>query len=254
MNRTERIDLLHKIAHTINHDHNGHFVAGETERLELIQELLKETGYRLTEVGLCHLYSKIPLTELKEKQDSIIVISSHVDTHENITEPFSEIREENKLYGTYDNSITNAAVLTLMLEERLPEHVVVAFTGNEEQAMRGATTLGMYLNDHHIRAKVIVTDVTDRGYKGKNAFSLENSCNCSRWTVKVMKTLADSEFKWKLRDIYMDDESCSYYGLGFECMSICIPTKGKMHSNSGLKTRLSTYNKYIDALCLAACA
>ena len=200
------------------------------------------------------MYSKIPLTELKEKQDSIIVISSHVDTHENITEPFSEIREENKLYGTYDNSITNAAVLTLMLEDRLPEHVVVAFTGNEEQAMRGATTLGMYLNDHHIRAKVIVTDVTDRGYKGKNAFSLENSCNCSRWTVKVMKTLADSEFKWKLRDIYMDDESCSYYGLGFECMSICIPTKGKMHSNSGLKTRLSTYNKYIDALCLAACA
>ena len=108
MVRAERIELLNKIAGTINHDANGQFVSGKTGRLDLIKELL---------------------------QKPITVISSHVDTHKNITKPFSD----------------------------------------------------------------------------------------------------------------------SYYSNGFECFSFCIPTKGEMHSNSGLRTRISTYDNYIEALCMAAC-
>lgn len=251
MEKMERIELLNKVAKTINHDINGKFVQGETQRLDLVEDLLKETDYKLTAIGLCHLYSKLPLAEIPEP---ITVISSHIDTHRHITEPFSEIREEKKLYGTYDNSITNAAVLTLMLENRLPDSVVVAFTGNEEYGMKGAKDLGDYLLDERIHAHVIVTDVTDRGYKGKNAFSLENSCHSNKWTSRVKDVMHNSGVKWKLEDNYEDDETCAYSRHGFECFSFCIPTKGEMHDNSGLKTRISTYNKYIEALCLAASA
>ena len=250
MEKAEKIELLNKIAGTINHDANGKFVSGKIERLDLIKEMLQGSEYKLTEMGLCHLYSKRPLHEI---QEPITLISSHVDTHRNITKPFSEIREEKKLYGTYDNSITNAAVLTLMLEDRLSDKVVIAFTGNEENGMLGAIGLGKYLKDKKIQANVIVTDVTDRGYKGKNVFSLENRCHSAKWTHSVRDILNNLDFKWKLEDNYEDDETCAYYSHGYECFSFCIPTKGKMHSNSGLKTRISTYDKYIEALSIAAC-
>ena len=133
METTERIELLKKVASTINHDANGQFLSGKTQRLDLIKELLGETEYQLTEIGLCHLYSKKPISEISEP---VTVISSHVDTHREITKPFSEI----------------------------------------------------YAYSRH----------------------------------------------------------------GLECFSFCIPTKGQMHSNAGLKTRLSTYDKYIEALCMAA--
>lgn len=249
MEKMERIELLDKVARTINHDINGEFVRGETQRLDLIEDLLKETEYQLTVIGLCHLYSKVPFTEITEP---ITVISSHIDTHRKITEPFSEIRDEKRLYGTYDNSITNAAVLTLMLENRLPDSVVIAFTGNEEYGMEGARNLSDYLIDERIQANVIVVDVTDRGYKGKNVFSFENSCHSNKWTSRVKDVMNKADVKWKLEDNYEDDETCVYSRSGFECFSFCIPTKGKMHDNSGLKTRISTYNKYIEALCLAA--
>ena len=111
MEPLERIELLYKVATTINHDMNGMFIFEEMERLHLIQKLLKDTEYKLTEIGLCHLYSKIPIMKLSEGVEPITVISSHIDTHRKITIPFSELKEK-KLYGTYDNAITNAAVLT----------------------------------------------------------------------------------------------------------------------------------------------
>ncbi len=247
----ERINLLNEVASKINHDINGQFVQGEIQKLELIEELLKDTDYKVTVIGLCYLYSKKPIIEM---EGSVIVISSHIDTHKHITRPFSEIREEKKLCGTYDNSITNAAVLTLMLENRLPDNVVIAFTGNEEYGMKGAKDLCKYLRDSKTCANVIVTDVTFRGYEGKNTFSLENSCNSGMWTRQVKEVMNKSDFKWKLEMNYEDDETCVYGSNGFECFSFCIPTKGEMHDNSGLKTRVSSYNKYIEALCLAVSA
>lgn len=61
----------------------------------------------------------------------------------------------------------------------------------------------------------------------------------------------NSSFKWKNEDNYEDDETYAYSRGGFECFSFCIPTKGHMHSNEGIKTRIKTYDKYIEALCLA---
>lgn len=251
MNLTERIQLLNRVAKTTNHDLDGHFVPGETGRLDLINDLLKDTKYRLNEIGLCHLYSKLPISKMKGQ---ITVLSSHVDTVKEITRPFSLEKDEKKLLGTYDNSITNAAILTLILEGRLPDNVVVAFTGNEEYGMRGAKGLGKYLKNNEINAHIIVTDVTDRGYKGKNDFSFENSCNAARWTEDKLKCFENSGYKWKHEDNYEDDETAEYSKYGLECFSFCIPVKGEMHSNDGVKVRKSTYDKYIEALCMTVCA
>ncbi len=251
MLKTEKIELLHKIACTINHDTPFGFVPGETERLDLIKELLKKTDYKLAEIGLCQLYSKHPIDEIA---GPITVLSSHIDTHRGITSPFSEIRDEKKLCGTYDNSITNTAILSLMLDDRLPDTVVVAFTGNEENGMKGADDLGDYLLKQDKKANIIVTDVTPRSYKGKNVFSLENCCRSGSWTNRVIEVMTNSGFKGEFEENYEDDETLSYNRHGFECFSFCIPTKGEMHDNSGLKTRISTYNKYVEALCVAACA
>ncbi len=250
MNRAERIELLNRVAGTLNHDVNGHFVPGETDRLDLIKKILENTGYSMSEIGLCHLYSKKPL---KEIEGTVTVISSHVDTHMHITKPFSRVKNEKKLEGTYDNSITNAANLTLMLEDRLPDNVVVAFTGDEEYGSRGADGLGRYLKENGIKAHIIVTDVTHLGYDEKNDFSFENSCHAQKWTKDELKRFKNSDYKWELRGNNEDDETVSYSGNGLECFSFCIPIKGKMHSNDGVKARIATYDRYIEALCMAAC-
>ncbi len=246
MGLLDKINLLERVASTVNHDDGIEFT--DTQRLDFIGKCLAGTPYQLQRIGLCHLYSREPLEELKASGRKIMVISSHVDTHKGITEPFSERISHNKLRGTYDNSITNAAVLSLMMERRLPANVLVAFTGNEEYGMRGAADLGAFLRKEGIDAKIIVNDVTSRGYRGKNAFTIENSNHSGAWTLDVMKVLMESDYPWKWKDNYLDDETAEYAGLGFECLSFCIPTKGEMHDNSGLKTRVMTFYYYIDAL------
>lgn len=83
-------------------------------------------------------------------------------------------------------------------------------------------------------------------------FSHENCCFSDKWTADVKSALDASEFKGKVKDQYLDDETSAYYRRGFECFSFCLPTKGEMHSNLGLKTRVSTYDKYIEALNIVA--
>lgn len=118
--------------------------------------------------------------------------------------------------------------------------------------MKGANDLCEYLQKKGIHANIIVTDVTDRGYKGKNVFSLENCCRSDGWTSRVKDSMNYSGFKWKLEDNYEDDETCAYSRHCFECFSFCVPTKGDMHSNKGLKVRSKTFHQYIEALCIAA--
>ena len=248
MELLEKINLLESVASTLNHDEGGEFT--NAQRLELIYLYLADTPYHLQRIGLCYLYSKAPLEELKASGETIMVISSHVDTYWDriITEPISEKVGDNKLRGTYDNSITNAAVLSLMLEGRLPANVLVAFIGNEKHEMIGAFDLGRYIQKEGIDAKVIVTNVTDRGYHGRNAFTIENRNHSGDWTWSILKRLEGSDYKWKKKGRYLDDETVAYTDLGFECFSFCIPTKGEMHDNSGLMTRVLTFFYYIDAL------
>ena len=68
-------------------------------------------------------------------------MSSHVDCEAGITECFSREEKDDILKGTYDNSITNTAILALMMEGYLPEQVIIAFTGDEEKESKGAVEI-----------------------------------------------------------------------------------------------------------------
>ncbi|MCR4618765.1 MAG: M20/M25/M40 family metallo-hydrolase [Lachnospiraceae bacterium] len=250
MNTEKSISILHTVASTINHDRFGKFVPEESTRLNIIKKLLKGTDYKVLDKDLFVLCSKRPI---KEISGPITVISSHIDTHRKITAPFSDESDDKKLRGTYDNSITNAAIITLMLENQLPENVVIVFTGNEEYGMKGAIDFCEFAKEEGIQARVIAADVTGRGYKSEKSFTMENKGNCGAWMRKVKEAFGNSPYDWKDKKGYEeDDEACIYRDYGYESFSLCIPTKGEMHDNTGLTVRRKTYFDYTDALCIAA--
>ena len=106
------------------------------------------------------MYSKVPLSELP---DELIVISSHVDCQRQITKCFSKDYDDDLMQGTFDNSLTNAMTVSLMLEDALAMNVVVAFTGDEEEDSTGAADVAAFFQNLHKKIKVIVLDVTDMG-------------------------------------------------------------------------------------------
>lgn len=93
------------------------------------------------------------------------IVSSHIDCERGISKCFSSFEDSDTMCGTYDNAITNAAIISAMLTDQLPDHVLVAFTGDEEVDSKGAKHLLKFLQTKDIRIKVIVVlDVTDMGW------------------------------------------------------------------------------------------
>lgn len=68
------------------------------------------------------------------------------------------------MLGTFDNSITNASIVYLMLSRALPRNVIVAFTGDEEETSRGALDVSRFIEDHNLDVlNIFVLDVTEEG-------------------------------------------------------------------------------------------
>ena len=250
----------------LNYDNGKKFT--RTDRLDAICELLWNSSYRrINANGLFHLYSKVPLSELP---DELIVISSHVDCQRQITKCFSKDYDDDLMQGTFDNSLTNAMTVSLMLEDALAMNVVVAFTGDEEEDSTGAADVAAFFRNLHKKIKVIVLDVTDMGWREGCAFTIENNF-WSDTTGKVVSRLsAESGYPWRLvpSDPYEipayipnkyvigqeaePDESWEYDEHKVECFSLCIPTKGEMHSDNGVLVRkdsLAPYMKILSLLC-----
>ena len=242
--------LLENLTNRLYHDEVEPNGTDETDRLKFIEYILKYSGYYQMKIGLCNLFFKVAPDMSGEP---VTIISSHIDTHLDITKPFIEQIGENKIIGTFDNSITNAAVLVLMLDDMLPDNVAVAFTGGEEYGLIGANDLAEYLSGNGINARIIVTDVTDRGYKEKAVASVENRCNSTGWSSYITGELFDeTPYTIHYTGNHEDDETAAYDNYGIECFSLCIPTKGEMHSNKGLKARISSLIAYTRLLHLAA--
>lgn len=250
----------------LNYDNGKKFT--RTDRLDAICELLWNSSYRrINANGLFHLYSKVPLSELP---DELIVISSHVDCQRQITKCFSKDYDDDLMQGTFDNSLTNAMTVSLMLEDALAMNVVVAFTGDEEEDSTGAADVAAFFRNLHKKIKVIVLDVTDMGWREGCAFTIENNF-WSDTTGKVVSRLsAESGYPWRfvpsdpyeipayIPERYVigqeaePDESWEYDEHKVECFSLCIPTKGEMHSDDGVLVRkdsLAPYMKILSLLC-----
>ena len=250
----------------LNYDNGKKFI--KTDRLDNICELLWSSSYRrINANGLFHLYSKVPISELSDK---LIVISSHVDCHRQITKCFSKDYDADLMQGTFDNSLTNAVAVSLMLEDALAMNVVVAFTGDEEEDSNGAADVAAFFRKLHKKIKVIVLDVTDMGWREGCAFTIENNF-WSDMTGKIAsRLLAETGYPWRfvpsnpyeipayIPNKYVigqeaePDESWEYDEHKVECFSLCIPTKGDMHSDDGVfvrKNSLVPYMKILSLLC-----
>jgi len=110
----ERNEIVLNLLKEVNvpcHDDGKCFIKTASPRIDVIKQKLTTTDYLCTEGPLFLLYHKKPLTEYK---DNTILVSTHIDCEEDITKCFSKVLNETELLGTYDNSITNTAVLQLM--------------------------------------------------------------------------------------------------------------------------------------------
>ena len=172
------------------------------------------------------------------------------------------------LKGTFDNAITNAAILHLMLSKKLGKDVIVAFTGDEEESSQGAIQVSRFLKNNAIKVRhIFVLDVSDMGWTENADFTIEDDCWANDNTGKaIIETAKHLPYQWVFvpsdcTDIpqYVpeqvlihkdaaEDETWTYEEYGFDCCSICLPTSGEMHSNSGVLARENSYRNYINAL------
>ncbi len=261
MKKKRYFKILERL-NVINYDDGIAFTA--TARLAVFEKLFSDTEYqRVNHKGLFHLYSKKPISLM---QGPLVLLSSHVDCERNITQCFSEVQPGGMLKGTYDNSITNAAVLSLMQDNKLAENVVVAFTGNEEVSSIGALQLAQYLQNYTTNVIVLVLDVSYEGYNQKADFTIENDFWSKNTGMVVTEISRQSGYPWRFvpkseeempeyipeeNRIYRDavaDESWDYEDF-FQCFSFCLPVgDGEMHDNRGVTARQESFLHYMEVL------
>lgn len=260
--RIKLIDVLERVS-VLNRDNGIKFT--NTERLDAIASLLRNSAYkRVKTEGLYHLYSAKPICEIK---GPVIIVSTHVDCEYHITKCFFSIKDQYTLLGTFDNAITNAAIVYNMLSGNLPENVLVAFTGDEEENGRGAKDVIRFIKKNRLDVlNVFVLDVTEEGWETGADFTIENDFWEEPFGERLIELVKQTKFKWKYvpgepDDIpdYVpkeavipieayDDESWDYDEEEIPCFSFCLPTKGEMHSNDGILARITSFERYTDML------
>ncbi len=214
------------------------------DRIEVIESLLANSVYTLAHRGkLCLIYAKKPIDN-----ESVILISSHIDcVYEQL---FCEEQNGGILCGTFDNSLTNSCVLYDMLLNRLPDNVVVAFTGDEEYDSNGALEVMRLLKRNRTRiAFAIVLDVTEVGWQKGCSFTIENDLGIDVKTgYRIIKALEDWGERYDFLHDAEPDESWDYDEAEIPCLTLCIPILGDMHSDNGCFTRKASLPVYCEAI------
>lgn len=246
----------------------------DPRRLERIDALVRDTKYRrINRNGLFYLYAARPLEEISTP----ILISSHVDCADEITECFSREAGDGKMLGTYDNAVTNAVAVFLMREKNLPDNVIFAFTGDEEEDSGGAADLALFLKQNDASpAFTVVLDVTHEGWDEGAYFSVENNFWDDKQEEIVVRILSGLFKNWKFvpsedyeipaaideflaphlisQKAALCDESWEYDEWDLPCFSFCLPTKGEMHGNDGILFRKNACEVYRTVLSVVAFA
>lgn len=256
------IDVLQKIS-VLNQDNGRIFT--NTERLDTIARMLHGSGYqRINSGGLVHIYGRKPI---EDADKPVIVVSSHVDCEHHITKCFTRLIDPDTMLGTFDNSITNAAILHLMLKGSLPDHVLVAFTGDEEYNGRGAEDVISFIRANRLTVQnLFVLDVTGEGWDVRSDFAVENDFWDKRYGAKIVDLIKQSGYAWNYVPAYLyripdwiprkqiihyeadEDESWLYDEADLPCFSFCLPIRGNMHSDRGIFARVTSFSRYIEVL------
>lgn len=219
-----------------------------TKRIEVIKELLAHSEYKLLHEGnLCLIYGKQNV-DFK----SVVLVSSHIDCV--FDELFCKDFSSEYYQGTFDNSLTNACVLYDMITNSLPDDVVVAFTGDEEEDSGGAYEVMRTFKKWRSNIKLaIVLDVTEEGWTKEHPFTIENDLGIDLFTGhKIIETVKPFEGSYTFVHDAEPDESWDYDEEDIPCFTLCIPIKGDMHSDDGVLTRKSSLPIYSKVLSLLA--
>lgn len=218
----------------------------QKDRLNAIEKWLADSSYKLIYQGeLSVVYGKKPLGK-----ETHVVISSHVDCVYN--QLFCKELSDALWSGTFDNSLTNAALVYNMCQEAFSEHVAIAFTGDEELDSNGALEVMKELERTHCRPElVIVTDVTEEGWEEESPFTIENDLNIDLWKAHRIVNLL-SGYKYPLIHEAEPDESWDYAKEGYPCLTFSIPILGDMHNDYGVIARKKHLPTYCEAIAVLA--
>ena len=118
--------------------------------------------------SLCRIYAREGFDPMKPT----LGFSSHVDM---VAQRCYADCQGDVWRGSFDNLITNAALVWDMREDLFGPQVLVAFTGDEEEDSHGADQVARILKGHGIPVQfIIATDVTEEGWDEGKSFTIEN--------------------------------------------------------------------------------
>ena len=242
-------DIIERV--TVDCKDNGSTFTDST-KLYNIKDILDNSRYESTKIGLFELYTHKDIDFSKP----IVLISSHVDTVPTIHHAIEYIEVWK---GTFDNAITNAIITHSMKHNQFSPNVVIAFTGDEERSSKGADEVANYLLDFHKAdiSQVLVTDITHEGWTNNKSFTIENVFQIDekqndKFIRDLIHTLYQADSNPLIIPVAMVDESYAYARLKLNCLSLCMPTCGPMHTNSGLLVRKLDISTYTKALIILA--
>ena len=219
-----------------------------TDRVAVIECMLQKSDYRLiARQPLVLLYAK----RQPREGDRVLLISSHIDC---VYPRCFCSNEGDCLRGTFDNSFTNAALLWNMLQDRLPDNVVVAFTGNEESDSQGAVQAVVALGQMGCEvAAALVLDVTNEGWESGALFTLENDLGIDILTgYNIISSLEAFSGKFAFKHNALPDESWDYADYGIPSITLCVPVGGELHGDAGVLLRKESAVEYCNVLPLLA--
>ena len=252
-----------KALSVLNRDNGRTFTV--TDRLDAINSLLTDSPYtRVNEDGLFHMYSRKQISMI---HDPVILVSSHVDCERGITRCFTEGLDDKTLLGTFDNAITNSAIVHLMIAGLLPDNVLIAFTGDEEEDGKGAKDVAGFLKRTRLKVRnIFVLDVTSEGWDTESDFTVENDFWNDDFGKMVIDVILKTGRSWRfvpgdplnipnyiprhnvIQIEAYSDESWEYDEADIPCFSFCLPSKGDMHDNAGILVREASFRNYTDTL------
>ena len=219
----------------------------DTRRLDAIAACVGEKWRLFVDGNLCRIYAQGDF----DPQVPAVVVSSHVDMV--ASRCYADCGDE-LWKGSFDNLITNAAVVTCMEQTLFRPNVLVAFTGDEEVDSKGVDEVVQSLRKKGVRIGfAIATDVTGVGWNEGKHFTIENifpddgqsvADLLSRWLPFV----SDIDTRPIVVVEGEGDEAWQYDEHDLKCCSVCLPCRGDMHSEEGVEVRSVSVAIYTDAL------
>lgn len=219
----------------------------DTRRLDAIAESLKGRWQLLINGHLAKIYKHPDFDPTKP----VIVVSSHVDMVANRC--YADCNGD-LWHGSFDNLITNAAVVSIMANMGFSPNILVAFTGDEEEDSHGADQVVAALRLKNIKINfVIVTDITEVGWKSGKHFTIENIFPDDGQSVatllsKWLPLVSDIDIRPKVVVEGECDEAWQYDEHDLKCCSVCLPCQGDMHSEEGVVVRADSVGIYAEVL------